>query len=751
MLPFIAVLVPLGYQLQGLYRLRRGRSRVDDFFTVFIGSIVAVVLGIITTLSFQTYYVAPELKDRGAYEVSRVVWGIFLIFNVALTFGSRELVREVLERRWKAGIGLKRVLIAGAGDLGRVVAEKILQHRELGYQVIGFVDDRAGGDHLGYRGLPLLGTLADASEIIQQEHIDHLYVALPLEEHVKMLDLIESTSREMVDVKVVPDLVQFLALRARLEDLDGVPIINIHDVPLQGINSMIKRVIDVSISSAALLLLGIPGGIIALTIKFTSPGPVFYRQERMGLDGRPFTVYKFRSMRLDAEDVTGPVWARDDDPRCTPVGRFLRRTDMDELPQIWNVFKGRHVDRGPAARAAVLRRSVQAPHPAVHAPPQSEGRHHRLGAGERLARQHLARKAHRVRSVLHRELVGPPRPEDHVDDAVPRHSPAAGVLNRPSIFSADCMKTRVVITGAAGFIGSHLAETLLDRDYSVVGIDNLLTGDLANIAHLAGKDFVFIKHDVTNYINVDGPVDVVLHWASPASPIDYLELPIPTLKVGALGTHKALGLAKAKGARFVIASTSEVYGDPLEHPQKETYWGNVNPIGPRGVYDEAKRFAEAIHGAYHRYHGLDAKIVRIFNTYGPADADQGRARGAGVHLAGAEQRRRHGVRRRHADAELLLRGRSRAGIIKLMNSDLNDPVNIGNPHEMTIEGIARTIIEMTGSKSKIVYQELPTDDPKVRQPDITRARTKLGWEPKVPLEQGLVKTIDYFKRKMEWG
>ena len=178
-------------------------------------------------------------------------------------------------------------------------------------------------------------------------------------------------------------------------------------------------------------------------------------------------------------------------------------------------------------------------------------------------------------------------------------------------------KRRIVITGAAGFIGSHLAEELLNRDCSVVGIDNLLTGDLANIAHLAGRDFVFIKHDVTNYINVDGPVDVVLHWASPASPIDYLELPIPTLKVGALGTHKALGLAKAKGARFVIASTSEVYGDPLEHPQKETYWGNVNPIGPRGVYDEAKRFAEAMTMAYHRYHGVDTKIVRIFNTYGP--------------------------------------------------------------------------------------------------------------------------------------
>jgi Undecaprenyl-phosphate glucose phosphotransferase len=339
-LPFIAVLVPLAYQFQGLYRLRRGRSRVDDFFTVFIGSIVAVVLGVICTLYFQAYYVSPELKDRGAYEVSRLVWGLFLAFNVLLTFGSREFVREVLERRWKAGVGTKRILIAGAGDLGRIVAEKILQHRELGYQVVGFVDDRAGGDHLGYRGLPLLGTLADASEIVQQERIDHLYIALPLEEHVKMLDLIESTSREMVDVKVVPDLVQFLALRARLEDLDGVPIINIHDVPLQGINAVIKRAIDIAISAVSLVLLSIPGLIISAIIKMTSPGAVFYQQERMGLDGRPFTVYKFRSMRDDAEDTSGPVWARDDDPRCTPVGRFLRKTDFDELPQIWNVFRG---------------------------------------------------------------------------------------------------------------------------------------------------------------------------------------------------------------------------------------------------------------------------------------------------------------------------------------------------------------------------------------------------------------------------
>ena len=310
------------------------------------------------------------------------------------------------------------------------------------------------------------------------------------------------------------------------------------------------------------------------------------------------------------------------------------------------------------------------------------------------------------------------------------------------------MTKRVVITGAAGFIGSHLAETLLDLGYSVVGIDNLLTGDTANISHLANRDFLFIKHDVTNYIYVDGPVDFVLHWASPASPIDYLELPIPTLKVGALGTHKALGLAKTKGARFVLASTSEVYGDPLEHPQKETYWGNVNPIGPRGVYDEAKRFAEAMTMAYHRYHGVDTKIVRIFNTYGPRmRVNDGRAVPAFMSQA-----------LRDEDVTVFGDGsQTRSftyitdlvdGIIKLMLSSENDPVNIGNPREMTIKEIAETIIRMTGSKSRIVYRPLPTDDPRQRRPDITRARTLLHWEPKVELEQGLVKTIDYFRTKV---
>ena len=339
-LPFIALLVPLGFQLQGLYRLRRGRSRVDDFFAVFVGSILAVVFGIVATLYVQTYFASGASRARGVYEVSQWVWAIFLVLNVALTFASRELVREVLERRWRAGIGLKRILIAGSGELGRLVADKILEHRELGYQIVGFVDDKASGDHLGYRGLPLLGTIDEAADISTREAVDHLYVALPPEQHVQMLELIESTSRECVDVKVVPDLLQVIALRARLEDLDGIPVININDVPLQGFNTIVKRAIDIVISSAALLVLALPFWLIAALVKLTSRGDVFYRQERMGLDGKPFMIYKFRSMYDDAEAATGPVFASEQDPRRTPVGRLLRRSNIDELPQLWNVLKG---------------------------------------------------------------------------------------------------------------------------------------------------------------------------------------------------------------------------------------------------------------------------------------------------------------------------------------------------------------------------------------------------------------------------
>ena len=310
------------------------------------------------------------------------------------------------------------------------------------------------------------------------------------------------------------------------------------------------------------------------------------------------------------------------------------------------------------------------------------------------------------------------------------------------------MSARIVVTGIAGFIGSHLADRLLNQGHIVIGLDNLLTGSADNIKHLDHRKFTFINHDVTEHISIDGQVDFVLHWASPASPTDYLEWPSPTLKVGALGTHKALGLAKAKGATFVLASTSEVYGDPLEHPQAESYWGNVNPIGPRGVYDEAKRFAEAITVAYYRYHKVNAKIARIFNTYVPRmRIKDGRAiptfiaqalAGENITVFGTGNQTRSFC----YISDLV------DGIIRLMESSSNDPVNLGNPKEMTINAIAQQIVAMTGSRSQIIHRPLPIDDPKVRQPDITRARELLGWVPHVTIDEGLRRTIDYVKQKI---
>ena len=308
---------------------------------------------------------------------------------------------------------------------------------------------------------------------------------------------------------------------------------------------------------------------------------------------------------------------------------------------------------------------------------------------------------------------------------------------------------RAVVTGGAGFLGSHLCERLIAEGIGVACVDNLITGKRENIAHLEGRaDFEFLLHDVSRPIEIPGPVDYVLHFASPASPIDYLELPIQTLKVGSLGTHKALGLAQSTGARFLLASTSEVYGDPLVHPQPESYWGNVNPIGPRGVYDEAKRFAEAITMAYHRFHGVSTRIVRIFNTYGPRmRARDGRVVPAFICQALAGQPLTvfgdGSQTRSFCYVDDLIEG-----IVRVLFSELHEPVNIGNPAEMTVLQFAEAIRRLTGNHLPIEFRPLPVDDPKVRQPDITQARTRLGWEPRVPLEVGIGRTIEYFRSRV---
>jgi len=307
---------------------------------------------------------------------------------------------------------------------------------------------------------------------------------------------------------------------------------------------------------------------------------------------------------------------------------------------------------------------------------------------------------------------------------------------------------RTLITGGAGFLGSHLCDYLLNKGHEVICMDNLITGSLANIEHIKSENFIFVEHNVTNYIDIEGSLDYILHFASPASPIDYLEFPIPTLKVGSLGTHNALGLAKKKNSVFLIASTSEIYGDPLVHPQGEDYWGNVNPVGPRGVYDEAKRFAEAITMAYHRYHNIDTKIVRIFNTYGPRmRLNDGRAipnflkqaitgKELTAYGDGSQTRSFCYV------SDLV------EGIYRLLMSNINDPINIGNPVEMTIKQMAEKILQATNSHSKISYKPLPEDDPKVRQPNIEKAIQYLGWEPQVKLDTGLKTTMEYFKTQL---
>lgn len=308
---------------------------------------------------------------------------------------------------------------------------------------------------------------------------------------------------------------------------------------------------------------------------------------------------------------------------------------------------------------------------------------------------------------------------------------------------------RIVLTGGAGFLGSHLADRLLAEGHEVIVIDNLSTGHISNIAHIKEPRFEFIHYDVTNYLYIDGPVDFVLHFASPASPADYLQMPIQTLKVGSLGTHKALGLAKAKGAGFLLASTSEVYGDPLVNPQPEDYWGNVNPVGPRGVYDEAKRFSEALAMAYHRYHGVDTRIARIFNTFGPRmRADDGRLvptlinqalRGEPLTVFGDGTQTR----------SLCYISDQVEGLYRLIMSQETEPVNIGNPDEMTVNEITEMIRDIVGTNVPIVHRSLPEDDPKVRRPDVTKARKALGWEPKISIEEGLKKTVEWFRQKLQ--
>ena len=390
----------------------------------------------------------------------------------------------------------------------------------------------------------------------------------------------------------------------------------------------------------------------------------------------------------------------------------------------------------------------------------------RLGGPDRVLRPKLRRpRGGRCASHRHRmERVPPPRlsPDEG-------GSPGASHLRRPKPLrprgdararirlslrrtppGGGCLMSRMMVTGGAGFIGSHLCERFLADGHEVICVDNLLTGSADNIAHLFGhKGFSFLEIDVTEYIYVSGPLDAILHFASPASPVDYLELPIQTLKVGSLGTHNVLGLAKEKGARFLLASTSEVYGDPLVHPQPEEYWGNVNPIGPRGVYDEAKRFAEAITMAYHRTHGVDTRIVRIFNTFGPRMRERdGRVVPNFIQQAlQAEPMTVYGdgaqTRSFCYACDLV------EGIVRLLASTRSEPVNIGNPQEMTVLDFAKAIRHLTGSRSEIVFEPLPVDDPKVRQPDISVARSLLGWEPRVALEEGLRKTIEYFRGRMK--
>ena len=430
LLPLIAVLWPAVLYFHGLYQVKRGRSHIDEFFAIVLSVVIGTVLTLGATLYVRVYYrFTPE--EAPLWEYSQAVFGLFVVLDVFLLNLGRAALRRQLERMWAAGYNVRRILVAGGGELGQVVAETLLAHRELGYRVLGFVSDSAlAGSRTG---LPVLGRLDEASAVAEAQQADQVYVALPLEEHARMVDLIRGLSSECIDIKVVPDLVQYATHKAALEDIDGIPIISLNETPLQGWNSMVKRLMDIAVGSAILLFLTFVFPVfpvIAFFIKLRGGrGPVFFTQERVSVDGRRFRMFKFRSMVDDAEKETGPIFATSDDPRRTPVGGHPAQVQPGRAAPAVQRGAGRHEPGGSPAGAAALRAAVQGADPAVHAPPPGEERHDGLGADQRPARQHLDRGADRIRPLLHRELVAAAGHEDPDPHPVPRLRPEARLLS----------------------------------------------------------------------------------------------------------------------------------------------------------------------------------------------------------------------------------------------------------------------------------------------------------------------------------
>ena len=426
LVPAILIVWPIVFYFHGLYQSRRGRSRVDEVLTIAMAVLVATVLLSV----FLAWYRPAWPGSTQVFTFSRAFIGLFALADVILVAALRMTIRFALPRIRLSGLTAQRILVVGAGALGREITAKIQAHREIGFEVVGFLDDDPGKAGATISGVPVLGTLRQADEILATHGIDQVYIALPLEAHKKMLQMIDLMAQECVEIKLVPDVLQYAALRAGLEDVDGTPVINLSQVPLQGWSSMMKRAMDIGMALAVMVALIPIVPLIALLIWLEDRGPIFYRQERMGLDGKPFLIVKFRSMRVDAEISSGPVWAVRDDPRRTPRRQLpaphLDRRAAADLERA----DGRHVDRRPTAGASDVRPRVQAQDPALHAAPSRQGRHHRLGAGARLARQHLDQEADPVRPLLHPELVARPRLQDPLDDAPPRAAPPQRVLAR---------------------------------------------------------------------------------------------------------------------------------------------------------------------------------------------------------------------------------------------------------------------------------------------------------------------------------